>query len=69
MSLLRACPKRALLPRVRYENTTAFNAALVKEVPAGAVTAVPVEKDVVAADETSGAPGAHTPVPAYCVRR
>jgi hypothetical protein len=64
MSLLRACPKRilggALRPLavpVRHENTTAFNAALVKEVPENALPPVPAV-DVVAADAVSGAPGA-----------
>jgi NADH dehydrogenase (ubiquinone) Fe-S protein 4 len=63
MSLLRACPKRAFKPlaiAVRHENTTAFNAALVKERPAAEVAPIPVEKDIVAADEVSGAPGAFT---------
>jgi hypothetical protein len=48
----------------RFESTTAFNAALVKETPAREVTPapVPVEKDVIAADEVSGAPGTHVSI-------
>jgi hypothetical protein len=60
MSLLRTCSKQAFRPlatAVRYENTTAFNAALIKERPETEVAPIPVEKDIVAADAVSGAPG------------
>jgi hypothetical protein len=57
-SLLRACPPRALRALARPQSSTAFNAALVTEMPARDVAPVPAEKDLVPADAVSGAPGA-----------
>jgi hypothetical protein len=61
--LRRACPPRTLRALARPQSSTAFNAALVTEMPARDVAPVPAEKDLVPADAVSGAPGAPRPVP------